>query len=142
MKVGFIGLGRMGQGMARNLLRAGVDLLVFDANAEAVKALIGDGAGRAETVEDLVRQVSVVFTSLPGPAQVEEVVLGPSGVLANMHPGLVLFDLSTSSLSLARRIHEALGQRGASMLDAPVSGGPAGAASRELAIWVGGARDL
>src|ERR1700676_709899 len=106
MKVGFIGLGRMGQGMARNLLRAGVDLLVFDANAEAVKALIGDGAGRAETVEDLVRQVSVVFTSLPGPAQVEEVVLGPSGVLANMHPGLVLFDLSTSSLSLARRIHE------------------------------------
>jgi 3-hydroxyisobutyrate dehydrogenase len=142
MKVGFIGLGRMGHGMARNLLKAGVDLVVFDASAEALKTLIDDGAGRTASVAELTRQANVVFTSLPGPAHVEEVVLGPAGILANLQPGLVLFDLSTSSLSLARRIHEAFAQRAASMLDAPVSGGPAGAASRELAIWVGGPRHV
>jgi 3-hydroxyisobutyrate dehydrogenase len=89
-------------------------------------------------VAGLARQVAVAFTSLPGPAQVEEVVLGAQGILAHMLPGLVLFELSTSSYSLTLRIHAAFKQRGASMLDAPVSGGPAGAASGDLALWVGG----
>ena len=138
MKVGFIGLGKMGQGMARNLLKSGVELVVFDANPEAVSALVEAGAERASTVGELARKVGVLFTSLPGPVQVEEVVLGSQGVLANMSAGLVLFDLSTSSLSLARRIHAAFLQKGGTMLDAPISGGPAGAASGELAFWVGG----
>jgi 3-hydroxyisobutyrate dehydrogenase len=137
-QVGFIGLGRMGQGMAHNLVKAGVPLVVFDVNAEAVRALTDAGAQAATSVAELTRRVGVVFTSLPGPAQVEEVVLGPQGIVASMEPGLVLFELSTSSLALNRRIHEAFVQRGGSMLDAPVSGGPAGAASGDLALLVGG----
>jgi 3-hydroxyisobutyrate dehydrogenase len=142
MRIGFIGLGRMGQGMARNLLRSGVQLVVFDINAQAGKPLIDSGAEWAPSVGELARRCSVIFTSLPGPVQVEEVILGREGVMSSMSPGLALFDLSTSSLSLARRIHEALAERGASMLDAPVSGGPAGAESGQLVLWVGGDRDV
>ena len=136
--VGFIGLGRMGRGMATNLARAGVPLVVFDLDAGAVASLQALGAQAASDVADLTRRVQVVFTSLPGPVQVEEVVLGPQGIVRHMAPGLVLFELSTSSRSLNCRIHEAFGSRGGAMLDAPVSGGPAGAASGDLAIWVGG----
>lgn len=138
MKVGFIGLGRMGQGMARNLAKSGVPLLVYDLSQDAVQTLTAVGAQAASNVAELARQVDVLFTSLPGPVQIEEVILGPQGVMAHMRPGLVLFDLSTNSLSLCRRIHGAFLERGAHMLDAPVSGGPAGAASGELALWVGG----
>lgn len=142
MKVGFIGLGRMGQGMARNLVKSGVQLVVFDTNPEAVKSLVEAGAESVASVGELACQVGVLFTSLPGPVQVEEVVLGPQGVLANMSAGLVLFDLSTSSLSLNRRLYEAFKQKGGAMLDAPISGGPAGSASGELALWVGGDKDV
>lgn len=137
-KIGFIGLGRMGQGMALNLQKSGVDLCVFDLNRDAVKTLTDAGARSAASVAELAGQVDVLFTSLPGPMQVEEVILGPQGVMAHMRRGLVLFELSTSSLSLARRIHAAFEERGATMLDAPVSGGPAGAASGDLALWIGG----
>jgi 3-hydroxyisobutyrate dehydrogenase len=82
----------------------------------------------------------VIFTSLPGPPQVEEVILGSGEVGENLRDGLVLFELSTSSLLLARRIHGVVAEKGASMLDAPVSGGPAGAASGQLTLWVGGER--
>jgi 3-hydroxyisobutyrate dehydrogenase len=142
MHVGFIGLGRMGQGMAHNLLRSGVQLVVFDRDPEAAKPLLDSGAEWAPSVGDLARRSSVIFTSLPGPVQVEEVTLGDDGVLASISPGLALFDLSTSSVSLARRIHEAFKERGASMLDAPVSGGPAGAESGQLVLWVGGEREV
>lgn len=142
MKVGFIGLGRMGQGMARNLLKAGVQLVVFDVSADATRQLTEAGAKRAASVAELAQEVDVLFTSLPGPVQVEEVILGPQGVMANMRAGLVLFELSTSSLSLCRRIHAALAERGAVMLDAPVSGGPAGAASGDLALWIGGDKQV
>ena len=138
MKVGFIGLGRMGQGMARSLLKAGTPLMVFDASQKAIDTLVEEGAEGAEGVAELARQCDVIFTSLPGPAQVEEVVFGPESIIASLRPGLTLFDLSTSSLSLARRINEAFSSKGASMLDAPVSGGPAGAASGDLVLWIGG----
>jgi len=142
MRVGFIGLGRMGQGMARNLLRSGVQLVVFDTNARAAERLVDDGAEWAPSVRELARRCGVIFTSLPGPVQVEAVVLGREGVLSSMSPGLALFDLSTSSLALAHRIHGAFAEKGASMLDAPVSGGPAGAESGRLVLWVGGDRDV
>jgi 3-hydroxyisobutyrate dehydrogenase len=142
VKVGFIGLGKMGQGMARNLLKSGVSLMVYDVSQAAVETLTNAGAQAATSVAELARQVDVLFTSLPGPVQVEEVILGPKGVMENMKPGLVLFDLSTSSLALNRRIHAAFSERGASMLDAPVSGGPAGAASGDLALWVGGDKQV
>jgi 3-hydroxyisobutyrate dehydrogenase len=138
MQVGYIGLGRMGQGMALNLARSGVSLLVYDTSATAVKILVDAGAKAARSVAELAREVDVVFTSLPGPPQVEQVVLGPEGILASMKPGLVLFELSTSSVSLNRRIHEEFKRKGGAMLDAPVSGGPAGAASGDLALWIGG----
>jgi 3-hydroxyisobutyrate dehydrogenase len=140
MKVGFIGLGRMGRGMALNLLKAGVKLVVFDQNPGSAEPVLARGADWAPSVAQLAPQVSVLFTSLPGPLEVEDVLLGAGGVLAHMAPHLTLFELSTSSLSLARRSYAAFKARGASMLDAPVSGGPTGAASGDLAIWVGGDR--
>jgi 3-hydroxyisobutyrate dehydrogenase len=141
--IGFAGLGRMGQGMASNLLRRSEEeLAVFDTRPEAVAALVSIGASAASSVGELTRQSAIVFLSLPGPAQVEEVVFGSDGILDNLQPGFVLFDMSTNSLSLQRRISEAFALRGATLLDAPVSGGPAGAASGDLAIWVGGAREL
>jgi 3-hydroxyisobutyrate dehydrogenase len=142
MEVGFIGLGRMGRGMALNLVRSDVSLTVFDTSAEAVRPLREAGARVATDVGAVAKNSEVVFTSLPGPVQVDQVVLGPGGVLDSMGAGLVLFELSTSSLSLARRIHEALAARGGAMLDAPISGGPAGAASGDLALWVGGDRGV
>jgi 3-hydroxyisobutyrate dehydrogenase len=141
IKIGFIGLGLMGQGMASSLARAGVDLLVYDTNAEAVQRLVAIGAKAASSVSDLASKARVIFTSLPGPVQVEEVVLGRGGIVENLSAGTVLFDLSTSSLSLARRIEETFKKKDAHMLDAPVSGGPAGAASGELALWVGGDKE-
>jgi len=84
MNVGFIGLGRIGRGMARNLLRSGARLVVFDQNADAAKPLIDSGAEWAASVGALARQASVIFTSLPGPSQVEEVVLGSGGIAQNM----------------------------------------------------------
>jgi 3-hydroxyisobutyrate dehydrogenase len=141
MRVGFIGLGRMGGPMARNLVTSGVDLTVFDQSAGATESLIEVGAHGAHNVAELTQAVEVVFTSLPGPAEVEAVVLKEGGVADNLSPGLTLFDLSTSSASLARRIHGEFRELGAWMLDAPVSGGPAGAASGELSLWVGGDRE-
>jgi 3-hydroxyisobutyrate dehydrogenase len=126
--------------MALNLRRAEVDLLVFDAASEASTILSEHGAEVASNVAELTRRSDVIFMSLPGPVQIEEVVFDQGGILDNARPGLALFDLSTSSPTLARRINDALAEKGASMLDAPVSGGPAGAASRDLVVWVGGDR--
>ncbi len=141
MKVGYIGLGRMGRGMALNLVRAGYDLTVFDLSSDAVDALVEAGASAATNVGELTRDVDVIFTSLPGPREVEAVVFGADGVLQHVEAGKVLFDLSTSSRELALRIHEAFTDKGATMLDAPVSGGPAGAESGDMAFWVGGDRE-
>jgi 3-hydroxyisobutyrate dehydrogenase len=132
----------MGHGMAQNLLKSGAELLVFDNSPDASKALVQAGAVLASDIGEVAREVQVIFTSLPGPAQVEEVILGAGGIMENLRRDVALFELSTSSLSLARRIHEAFAQQGAWMLDAPVSGGPAGAASGQLTIWVGGERTI
>jgi 3-hydroxyisobutyrate dehydrogenase len=141
-KVGFIGLGRMGRGMAANLLKGGVDLHVFDSLAPAVEALSASGATACSSVGELTRAVDVLFTSLPGPTQVREVVYGEDGVLANIRSGQVLFELSTSSRALALELHRDFGAKDAHVLDAPVSGGPAGAASGDMAFWVGGDKEI
>lgn len=137
--VGFIGLGRMGRGMAANMLRQGVDIIVHDAAAGAMQPLVADGARAAASVADLAQRADVVFTSLPGPVEVEAVALA-GGLVDAARPGLAWFDLSTSSRALALRLEAAFRERGAAMLDAPVSGGPAGAASGDLVLWVGGDR--
>lgn len=138
MKVGFLGLGRMGSLMALNLVKGGASLVVYDINQEAVAKLVAAGAKAATNLQDLAGQVEVLFTSLPDPKVIEEVVLGPGGILDSMAPGLTLFETSTSSLSLNRRIEEAFRAKGGAMLDAPVSGGPVGAKVADLAIWVSG----
>jgi len=138
--VGFIGLGRMGQGMAASLLAQGTRLLVHDRTTEAMVRLVASGAVEAENVAALARASDVILTSLPGPAEVEAVAFGPDGLIEHMQPGTTHFDRSTSSRDLALRIAAACAAKNCSMLDAPVSGGPAGAASGDLVLWIGGDR--
>jgi 3-hydroxyisobutyrate dehydrogenase-like beta-hydroxyacid dehydrogenase len=138
MKIGFIGVGTMGRHMAAHVMKAGHDLVVNDLRREAAAPHVQAGARWAETPREVAEGVEVVFTSLPGPPEVEAVALGPQGLLAGLTTGKVYFDLTTNSPALVRRIHEAFKARGIHMLDAPVSGGPRGAETRRLALWVGG----
>ena len=138
MKIGFIGLGTMGRHMASNLMKAGHELVVHDVRREAAAPHLQAGAKWAETPRAAAEATDVVFTSLPGPPEVEAVALGAQGLLAGLAAGKVYFDLSTNAPALVRRIHEVFTARGIHMLDAPVSGGPHGAETRKLALWVGG----
>jgi len=142
MQVGFIGLGTMGGKMAANLQKAGYNLIVHDARREAAAAHLAAGATWADSPRKLAQSCEIVFTSLPGPSDVEEVALGEDGLLGGFSPGGAYLDLSTNSPAVVRRINAAFAERGVRMLDAPVSGGPRGAASGKLAIWVGGEREV
>jgi 3-hydroxyisobutyrate dehydrogenase len=138
MRIGFIGLGIMGASMAANLQKAGHQLLVSDIKREAAAPHLANGAEWAATPRDAAAGSEIVFTSLPGPPEMEAVALGENGLLSGMKPGGVYFDLSTNAPSMVRKVEAAFAERGAAMLDAPVSGGPHGAKSGKLAIWVGG----
>lgn len=139
MKIGFIGLGTMGAHFARNLVAAGFDLCVHDIERERADEFIRSGASWAETPREMAESCAIVMTSLPGPPEVEALTLDPEhGLLAGFSAGDVYFDLSTNSPALVRRLHGLFEQKGVHLLDAPVSGGPAGAESGKLAIWVGG----
>ncbi len=138
MQVGFIGLGTMGAGMAANLQKAGHRLVVNDLNRAAAEPFLAAGAIWATSPGGVAEAAEVIFTSLPGPPEVEAVALGKDGLLPAMRKGGALFDLSTNSPTLVRRIHAVYAEKGVHMLDAPVSGGPRGAKSGKLAIWVGG----
>lgn len=140
MKIGFIGLGTMGAFMAANLQKSQYRLVVNDVRRAAAEAHCGAGAEWADTPRAVAEQCDVVFTSLPGPTEVEGVVFGPDGLLAGTHPGMAYFDLSTNSQALMRRVHAAMAEKGATVFDSPVSGGPTGARTGKLAIWVGGDR--
>jgi 3-hydroxyisobutyrate dehydrogenase-like beta-hydroxyacid dehydrogenase len=140
MRVGFIGLGTMGAFMAANLRRAGHALVVHDIRRAAAEPLLADGATWADTPRAVAEGVEIVFASLPGPPEVLAVAHGERGLIAGMRPGTAFFDLTTNSPTVVRHIHAAFAERGAHMLDAPVSGGPKGAQSGRLAIWVGGER--
>src|SRR5262245_2073263 len=138
MRIGFIGLGTMGASMASNLQKAGHALVVHDVRRPAAAPHLAAGASWADTPRAVAEAAEVVFTSLPGPQEVEAVALGSDGLLAGMRPDAAYFDLSTNSPALMRRIHAAFAPRGLHALDAPVSGGPRGAKTRKLALWVGG----
>jgi 3-hydroxyisobutyrate dehydrogenase-like beta-hydroxyacid dehydrogenase len=142
MKVGFIGLGTMGSSMALNVLKGGHELVVHDINRDAVALHLEAGAAWADTPQQVMEVSEVVFTSLPGPPEVQAVALGESGLIHGVRPGKVYFDLSTNSPTLLRHIHAEFAKVGAHVLDAPVSGGPRGARSGRLAIWVGGDRAI
>jgi 3-hydroxyisobutyrate dehydrogenase len=142
MQVGFIGLGTMGVSMAANLQKAGHKLVVHDVRREAADTHIANGAKWAASPAELARQCDVIFLSLPGPPEVEAVTLGENGLLPGLKPGAAVFDLSTNAPSLVRKVHAVYAEKGVHMLDAPVSGGPAGARSGRMAIWVGGDREI
>jgi 3-hydroxyisobutyrate dehydrogenase len=138
MKIGFIGLGTMGRHMASNLIKAGHALVVHDVRKEAAGPHLAAGAVWAGSAQTVAEASEVVFTSLPGPVEVEAVALGEPGLLGGLGAGKAYFDLSTNSPTLVRKIYDVFKARGLHMLDAPVSGGPRGAETGKLALWVGG----
>jgi len=142
MRVGFIGLGLMGSGMTNNLQKAGHKLVVHDQRKEAAAKLLTGGAEWASSPRDVAAQSEIVFTSLPGPPEFEAVATGKNGLLEGMQKGQPLFDLSTNSPSLVRRLHPLFAEKGAHLLDSPVSGGPGGAASGKMALWVSGDEEI
>ncbi len=138
MNVGFIGLGTMGASIALNAIKGGNSLTVHDINKDAAAEHIKLGATWADTPKQVAAASEVVFTSLPGPPEVEAVVLGENGLIEGFKPGSAYFDLSTNSPTVIREIHAALAEKDVQVLDAPVSGGPDGARSGKMAIWIGG----
>jgi 2-hydroxy-3-oxopropionate reductase len=139
--IGFIGLGVMGREMARHLVRAGHEVRAYDMKTEAVEELAREGALAAASVAAATDGAEVVITMLPDTPQVEEVVLGPGGLLQNPPAGRLLVDMSTIAPTATRRMAAQLAQAGIAMLDAPVSGGPTGAKAAKLSIMVGGSED-
>jgi len=137
VRIGFIGLGMMGSHMVANLQKAGHDLVIHDVRREAGEPALKRGARWAETPADAARQSELVMTSLPGPKEVEQVVLGDNGVIHGAQPGSFYVDVSTSSPTLIRRIYAILKERGVKVADAPVSGGVIGAEEASLQVMVG-----
>jgi 3-hydroxyisobutyrate dehydrogenase len=138
MQVGFIGLGTMGASMAANLQKAGHKLVVHDISRQAASPHIARGAVWADSPKAVAEQADVVFTSLPGPKEVEQVAAGADGLLSGFRKGNAYFDLSTNSPTVVRQLHAKFLEKGVHLLDAPVSGGPKGAYSGKLALWIGG----
>src|SRR6266446_779868 len=138
MKVGFIGLGIMGTSMASNLIKCGHERVVHDIKRDAAAPHLAAEATWADTPRKLAEGVEVVMTSLPGPIEMESVALGKEGLLSGMVAGKVYFDLTTNSPKVVRKVHAVFAEKGVHLLDAQVSGGPSGARTRKLALWVGG----
>lgn len=136
--VGFIGLGSMGGGMTRNLLKAGFPLVVTDLRREAAAGLIAGGAIWAETAAEVAASSDVVITMLPTPRHVSDAVTGADGVLAGIRDGGTWIDMSTSVPEVADGVRAATEGRGLHILDAPVSGMSVGAANGMLQIFIGG----
>ena len=142
MKIGFIGLGIMGKPMAKNLIKAGYDLIVYDINKEPMEELKAAGAETSASILELAKQSDVIITMLPNSPQVEEVVLGEGGVIEGAKPGSVVIDMSSIAPLSSRKIFKELEKKGIDMLDAPVSGGEPKAIDGTLAVMVGGKKEV
>ncbi len=140
-KVGFVGLGIMGQPMARNLIEAGYELVLFNRTKEKAEELAGDNATVADSPKEVAGSADVVITMLPDSPDVARVVAGEDGVLEGVREGALIVDMSTISPVVARDLAEKARERGVSMLDAPVSGGDVGAIQGTLSIMVGGSEE-
>jgi 2-hydroxy-3-oxopropionate reductase len=140
-KVGFIGLGIMGKPMAKNLLEAGYDLVVYNRTREKAEELASEGATVADSPKEVAEQSDIIITMLPDSPQVEEVLTGEDGVLEGIREGALIVDMSTISPVVTEELSEKTKEKGASMLDAPVSGGDVGAIDGTLAIMVGGSEE-
>ena len=136
--IGFIGLGNMGGPMARNLLKAGHKLTVFDLAPKALEAASAAGAAVAKSAAEAARGGEIVVTMLPAAQHVRGVYLGEGGLIASVAPGTLLIDSSTIDVDTARAVSAAAKQKGLLMLDAPVSGGTGGAEAGTLTFMVGG----
>ena len=137
--IGFIGLGVLGAPMAENLVRAGFDVTGYTRRPEGTGRLVTAGGRRADSVAGAARGADAVITMLPDSPDVEQVVLGPDGILAHARAGTLLIDMSTVRPRTARAVASAAATRGVRPLDAPVSGGEQGAVEGTLSIMVGGA---
>lgn len=141
-KIGFVGLGIMGKPMAKNLLKAGYELVVFDINQEAVAEVVAAGAVKAENAKEVAAKSEAVITMLPNSPHVKAAVLGENGVLAGAKPGLILIDMSSIAPLAAQEVAAAVAKQGVEMLDAPVSGGEPKAIDGSLSIMVGGKQEI
>jgi len=137
-KIGFIGLGIMGKPMARNLIKAGNQLVVYDIDAAAVSEIVNEGAEQGLSSSDVASKTELIITMLPNSPEVKEVALGSGGVIEGGRPGSILIDMSSIAPLAAIEVHDKLKEKGIAMLDAPVSGGEPKAIEGTLAIMVGG----
>jgi 2-hydroxy-3-oxopropionate reductase len=140
MRIGFIGLGIMGRPMAKNLIKAGHELVVDEHQEETTAELVAAGAERGGRPDEIARQVDLVITMLPNSLHVREVALGADGIVNGDHRGLVYVDMSSIAPLVSREVAGALADKGIAMLDAPVSGGEPKAIEGTLSIMVGGDR--
>ncbi len=140
-KVGYIGLGIMGGSIARNLMKAGHELVVYNRSRGKIDQFVSEGAKGASSPKEVAEQVEFVFTNLPDTPDVENAVLGLNGILEGAHEGLVFIDNSTIKPESARMLAVKLAEAGVAALDAPVSGGDVGARNGTLTIMVGGPQD-
>jgi 3-hydroxyisobutyrate dehydrogenase-like beta-hydroxyacid dehydrogenase len=136
-----LGVGHMGSGMAANLVRAGFDVLAFDISDDNLARAVASGCTAAESTAAGAAVADVVMTSLPGPVQISSAGRMDDGLLPNMAPGAIWIDLSTNDLHTARLIADDAAEAGVVVIDAPVSGGPEGAAAGTLSVYVGGPDD-
>jgi 2-hydroxy-3-oxopropionate reductase len=141
MKVGFVGLGIMGRPMARNLIKAGHQLTVYDVLPEPVAELAASGAARGESARDVAARSEVTITMVPDGPEVEAAILGPAGALEGAARGSILVDMSSISPLVAQKVGSACEARGLDFLDAPVSGGEPKAIDGTLAIMAGGRKE-
>jgi 2-hydroxy-3-oxopropionate reductase len=137
-KIGFVGLGIMGKPMARNLLKAGYELTVYDIVGEAVEEVVGDGAAPASSSREVAAATDKIITMLPDSADSERAILGEGGVLEGASAGKTIIDMSSIAPLVSQRIAAECAIKGVEMLDAPVSGGEIGAVQGTLFIMVGG----
>ncbi len=142
MKTGFIGLGIMGKPMAKNLLNAGYQLIVYDLDERPLKELANAGAEVASSPKEVATKADVVVTMLPNSPHVKTAVLGPNGVLEGSRPGMILVDMSSIAPLAAKEVAAKLAEKGVEMLDAPVSGGEPKAIDGTLSIMVGGKKEV
>lgn len=141
-RIGLIGLGIMGKPMAKNLLKAGYQLVVCDINKSQVDELVGAGATAAATVKELASQVEIIITMLPNSPHVKQVALGENGIIEGAKPGTIYVDMSSIAPLVAREVAEKLAEKQILMLDAPVSGGEPKAIDGTLSVMVGGPKDV
>jgi len=141
-RIGFIGLGIMGKPMARNLMKAGYEVTVYDIVGEAVEELATDGAKTAPSCEEVAAVTDTIITMLPDSADSEKVILGPGGVLEGARPGAIVIDMSSIAPSVSQKISAECSKKSVEFRDAPVSGGEPGAVNGTLAIMVGGNQDI